>query len=431
MPLTLSPDRIGFDPPPQPGERSRFQLPFEEQIRFFRQKLNLPTAHWDDILKSAHDRAFIVAGAMKADLLADLNTAVERSIAEGKSIGWFRNEFKSIVARHGWHGWTGEDTKAGRAWRTRVIYTTNLRTSYAAGRYAQLTHPDLLATRPYWRYVHNDTVMHPRPLHLAWGNKPVVLRYDDPWWNTHRPPNGFGCRCSVTAVRAEEYKGEAAPDDGTWVKKDRYGNEYILPKGVDYGWDYAPGVNVNTPLQRIIDDKLIRYPAPLGAAMWAALRPVLLAEHTRAVRDLVAVAAASMEPAGVGVVAHVIEPDTVDALASRGIALNDAAVWLRDRELIHAIRDTKVDRGAALPLDVWLNLPGYLDGAVPYLDTGNNTLLYAFDLPGIVGKVVIRFNRREKIVDAGQRKKTQSNFIATGGIVQPENLGESRYVLLR
>jgi hypothetical protein len=256
MSLTLSPDLIGFDPPPAPGEKSRFRLPFEEQIRFFRQKLNLPTAHWDDILNAAHDRAFVVAGAMKADLLTDLHDAVRRAIEDGKSIQWFRREFEKTVARNGWTGWTGEDTKAGRAWRTRVIYSTNLRTSYAAGRYAQLTDPRLLKSRPYWKYVHNDTVIHPRPLHVAWGEKPVVLRHDDPWWMAHFPPNGWGCRCRVTPVRADQYKGDPAPDDGTDEYVDRYGRTHVLPKGIDYGWDYAPG--------RTWTPEVEKYPYPLA-----------------------------------------------------------------------------------------------------------------------------------------------------------------------
>lgn len=431
MPLTLSPDQAGFDPAPAPGEKSTFRLPFAEQIAFFRQKLNLPTEHWDDILKSAHDRAFVVAGAMKADLLADLNEAVGKAISDGKSIGWFRAEFKSIVAARGWHGWTGEDTKAGRAWRTRVIYTTNLRTSYAAGRYAQLTSPRTLRNLPYWKYVHNDTVMHPRPLHVKWGRKPVVLHHTDPWWQTHFPPNGWGCRCRVTPVATDEFNGDPAPDDGTYEKVDRNGEIHELPNGVDYGWDYSPGANATTSFQRLIDDKLIRLPAPMGATMWDALKSVLLAERARAVRDMVSVAAASMEPAGHGVVAHVIAPATVDTLRDHGVELQDAAIWLRDHELVHAIRDSKVDRGAALPLDVWLNLPAFLDQAQPYFDTINKSLLYAFDIPDRKGKVVVGINRVEKIRDQDVRKRMASNFITTGGMVDASNLKEGRYVPLK
>jgi len=40
---------------------------FQQQIDFFRAKLNLPTERWDDVKQSAHDRAFMVAGAQKAN----------------------------------------------------------------------------------------------------------------------------------------------------------------------------------------------------------------------------------------------------------------------------------------------------------------------------------------------------------------------------
>lgn len=133
---------------------------FLEQIEFLRRKLNLPSETWRDIQRAAHDRAFVVAGATKADLLHDLRKAVDKAV-QGGSIGEFRKNFAEIVAKHGWTGWTGEGTKAGEAWRTRVIYQTNLMTSYAAGRRAQLLDPDLVKRRPFWRYVHNDSVTHP------------------------------------------------------------------------------------------------------------------------------------------------------------------------------------------------------------------------------------------------------------------------------
>lgn len=239
MPLNLSPTQLAFN---ARGDGT-FNVPFQEQVDFLKQKLNLPTAHWDDILTSAHDRGFIVAGAAKADLLADFHTAINQAVADGKSIGWFKNQFESIVQKHGWEGWTGSDTVAGRDWRARVIYNTNIRSSYAAGRYAQLTDPDLLQTRPYWKYIHNDTVAHPRPLHQSWSG--LVLPHDDPFWTQHFPPNGFGCRCRIAAVRASEYKGHPAPDDGEYTKIDRNGVAHTLPKGVDYGWGYTPGAGLS------------------------------------------------------------------------------------------------------------------------------------------------------------------------------------------
>jgi hypothetical protein len=261
MPLRLNPNKIGFN---ARGD-GLFQLPFAEQIDFFRQNLNLPTEHYDDIIKQAHDRAFVVAGATKADLLNDLRKAVDRSIAEGKSIGWFRKEFDAIVTKNGWHGWTGEESEAGRDWRTRVIYRTNMASSYAAGRWAQLNDPALLKSRPYWKYVHNDTVLHPRLLHVAWDG--LVLKHDDPWWQAHFPPNGWGCRCRVTAVRADQYTGQQAPDDGTYEFVDRHGEVHRVPQGVDYGWDYAPGASLTQGLKGQVEKKAADLPKPLAKAL--------------------------------------------------------------------------------------------------------------------------------------------------------------------
>lgn len=49
-----------------------------------------------------------------------------------------------------------------------------------------------------WRYRHNDTVTHPRRLHKSWDG--LVLRHDDPWWRSHWPPNGWGCRCRIETL---------------------------------------------------------------------------------------------------------------------------------------------------------------------------------------------------------------------------------------
>jgi hypothetical protein len=240
------------------GARQQFQ----EQIDFFRAKLNLPTERWDDIWQGAHDRAFMVAGAQKADLLSDLYAAVEKSIG-GEGIGQFRKDFAATVRKSGWSGWTGEGTQAGVAWRTRVIYQTNMATSYAAGRWKQLNDPDLKAVRPFWRYIHEDGVIHPRPLHLTWGASGLTLPNDHPFWATHFPPNGWGCHCRVKAVRGPVAGDSTSPPDG-WDTVDA---KTGAPPGIDKGWAYAPGANVNTSLRKLVEDKLITYPDAIAKAL--------------------------------------------------------------------------------------------------------------------------------------------------------------------
>jgi len=216
-----------------------FRRPFDEQVAFFRGKLGnlVPTERWDDIWKSAHDRAFMVAGAAKADLLADLAGAVDQAIAEGETLDAFRKRFAAIVEKHGWHGWTGEETAAGRAWRTRIIYQTNLATSYAAGRLAQLKD----AGFKYWVYRHT-TNEHPRLQHLAWDG--LTLPADHPFWQTHYPPSGWGCRCRVVGANGPETakllggKPDYNQPPAGWDAIDPKTGE---PPGIDKGWGYMPG----------------------------------------------------------------------------------------------------------------------------------------------------------------------------------------------
>ena len=212
-------------------------LPFADALAFLKAKLNLPTTRWDDLLGAAHDRAFVVAGAMQADLLADLHAAVNKMREQGIPLAQFKKEFEQIVAARGWTGWTGEGTDAGRAWRARVIYETNLQTSYSAGRFQQMK--AIAEKRPYWRYRHNDAVTHPRPEHLAWDGK--VLRHDDPWWTTHYPPNGFNSLVPWEGVHGKVMLGLKARYSGPIVEIiGDSGNRVCLtvyhPVLTDRGW---------------------------------------------------------------------------------------------------------------------------------------------------------------------------------------------------
>ncbi|WIX31241.1 phage minor head protein [Salinicola sp. JS01] len=237
-------------PDEQPSVRAITGRSFAEQSAFFRQKLGnlVPTSRWDDIERGAHDQGFMVAGAAKADLLSDLAAASDRFVSEGRGIGEFRKDFRDIVERNGWHGWTGEESAKGRAWRTRVIYKTNAQTSYSAGRLAQLQDAEFT----FWVYRHGGS-RDPRKQHLSWDG--LTLPPDHPFWATHYPPNGWGCSCYVvgahrqSSVRRLGGEPDKALPDG-WDATD---SKTGAPPGIDQGWDYQPGARVSRTVSQMAE----------------------------------------------------------------------------------------------------------------------------------------------------------------------------------
>lgn len=237
---------------------------FEEQIAAFSLLLNLVgTERYDDLRAEEHYRAFTVAGAMKADLLADLHEAVRKAVVDGGTIQDFRKDFDRIVERHGWHGWTGEGTKLGEAWRTRVIYQTNTRKAYSAGRYAQLTDPEMLAVRPYWRWVHSGLAKDPRPEHLAWHG--MTLRHDDAFWQTHFPPRippDYGCSCRIVATRTPAAGARTSAPDGWEANADPGAG--------------APPQDVVADIRNFVEEKKGKLPDELSRQFGALIATLLL-----------------------------------------------------------------------------------------------------------------------------------------------------------
>ncbi len=286
-----------------------FRKPFREAVAAFRLRLGnlVPTARWDDLWQEQHDRAFMVAGATKADLLADLAAAVDKAISRGTSLEEFRRDFRRIVEERGWQGWTGEGTEAGEAWRTRVIYRTNMRTAYSAGRMAQLIEGGF----PLWVYRHGGSA-EPRIIHLGWDG--LVLPPDHPFWATHAPPNGWGCSCYIVGARSFKgaqrlggLPGKQLPEG--WQKLDP---KTGAPKGIDRGWAYAPGATVSQDIIGMVREKAKQLPLPLGMDLADDVQSIAAKPTGQEVRRL-------LQAIGVGNVGQLIE--TMRArLAKAGIA---------------------------------------------------------------------------------------------------------------
>jgi len=83
--------------------------------------------------------------------------------------------------------------------RLDLILTQNARMSAAVAKYETGMDPDIKERFPNWRYI---TGPNPREDHAALDG--LVLRKDDPFWNSHFPPWDFNCNCDVEDCDDEE-----------------------------------------------------------------------------------------------------------------------------------------------------------------------------------------------------------------------------------
>ncbi len=131
----------------------------------------------------------------------------------------------------------------------------------------------MLEARPYWRYI-GGLSANPRPEHLAWSG--TVLRADDPWWNTHYPPNGWGCKCQVASVSQREMErdglrvSEAPPVEYKPWENPHTGEIVDVPKGIDPGWAYNPG---KAAWGEKLSEKALSGWKKQGAKAWERLTP--------------------------------------------------------------------------------------------------------------------------------------------------------------
>jgi hypothetical protein len=205
---------------------------YKEAVDYFKQKINLPTKRWNSLKGAMHTRAFTIAGAMRADILLDFRNAVDKAIEKGESLQDFRNRFYQIASK-----WRESDPSFDEkmkkpkygAWRSKVIYQTNMLTAAAAAQERQAREMPEVFTHAKYICMMMPTS---REQHKAWNG--TVLPVNDPWWEKHSPPNGFGCLCEKEFISKYEMKAGLEKE----TKAPTPANDTT---NIGENWDYSIG----------------------------------------------------------------------------------------------------------------------------------------------------------------------------------------------
>ena len=164
---------------------------FEEAVVWFRARVPITDAEYQTLSDRAKRRAFTVAGVAQLDVIQDVHTALEKALIEGTTLEQFKKDLGTKLR----NAWAGSVNKPGH--RLETIFRTNVQSAYAAGRWKQLTDPDVLAVYPWWVY---DSVLDSRTSSICSERNGVTLHSSDPWWNQNYPPSHHRCFPSGTMI---------------------------------------------------------------------------------------------------------------------------------------------------------------------------------------------------------------------------------------
>ena len=183
---------------------------FEQAVAWFRQRVPMTPAQYAAASASAKRQAFTVAGVTQLDMVHDVWAALDSAIANGTTL----DDFKAAIGGRLARVWGGDNPS-----RLETIFRTNVQSAYSAGRYAQISDPDIVQSRPYWMY---DSVLDSRTSSLCKGLNGTVLPHDHEFWGSHIPPLHFRCRSGLRSLTTEqaqakgitENPSEEAPSEG-------------------------------------------------------------------------------------------------------------------------------------------------------------------------------------------------------------------------
>ncbi len=212
----------------------------KEALDFFMKKNVKVGFNHTDVWKEEHNVAFTIAKVTDVNILQYAKQLVESAIANGMT---FRDFQKNLAPQLDQSGWANYSRGRSTPSRIKIIFDTNMRTARAAGQWKRIDRTK--ATLPFLQYALGPSVKH-RPEHVGWAG--TILPVDDLFWNTHMPPNGWGCKCHVIQMGDAEAQRLGGKTKRPSVRTVPYRNPSTgkverVQVGIDPGWNYNPGKN--------------------------------------------------------------------------------------------------------------------------------------------------------------------------------------------
>ena len=393
--------KFGGELMPNINLAAAIKLSPQDAIDYFKAKGYKISFDWQEVWQQAHARSFTVAKAMNADVLNTIRQEVENALTQGITEAQFKKTLEPRLKKLGWWGkqfsvdsqGNAQQIQLGSPRRLKTIYRANTQSAYMVGRYKQqMENSD---HQPYWMYV---AVMdsNTRPSHGAVNGQ--VFHFTDPFWQTHYPPNGWGCRCRVRAISEQrlqqmqitpqtstnkltttnvetgfnQHTGEVYHGEVT-TYNDGKGNK-ITP---DKGWNYNAGsaaFGQDIEIMRKLTQ--VQSPQVRQQAIQALNNNGYRQQvFSRWVSDSLTKRRAAHSVQTVGFLTESL----ANAVVAKGFAAPSRVLVISEKNLLHADSNKHANKGATLSLREYQALPKMLNEPEAVLwDNKHNNLLFIY-----------------------------------------------------
>ncbi len=166
---------------------------WDEALAWLRGTAAVSDEEFAALSADARKQAFWMAGISRQQVAADtldiLDTVLDLGLPEQE---WKKSVTDKLAAE-----WGTTMTAAMASARVRLVLVNWSQNAYGEANWAEVTDPDVVELRPFLMF---DAVMDSHTSEICRACDETVLRHDDPWWATHRPPMHHSCRSQVISL---------------------------------------------------------------------------------------------------------------------------------------------------------------------------------------------------------------------------------------
>lgn len=373
----------------------KFNTPFEQAVNAAnRRSVMLPSDYYGKIPAKMRSLAFTVSYIPKIEQINQILESLQEAQKSGISLKRWQKEID--YAQFG-------ITKA----HAETVFRNAMQTHYAVGHWESFQRTK--KALPYLRYVAiNDS----RTSQCCRALSGIIRKVDDPFWQTHTPPNHHRCR-SVLQALTESQAQKRSPE---MVGLNQPESPDMEPQK---GWNYNAALSHQAQMKDLALEKIAKLPPMLKSQAENILADKVTMIDKKAFADWIEMIAPREYKARHEYMLAGTFPDYVmtDADVMELKPINNE-INISDHQLRHSLRPFKEnEKNATVPIESIKQLPEKLESARWFYDKKHDNVLAVFDveLSEKIGKSAIAINFKKK------KGRELVNAIVTSGIIKNED----------